>query len=377
VVLVDEYDKPITDHLSNPEKMKANQKILHDFYQVLKATDEHIRFVFLTGVSKFSGLSVFSALNNLRDITLSDDYAALCGYTQQELESYFPEYIDIVAQKLSLSRETLLEQIRIRYNGYSWNGETSVYNPFSTLLLFAEKQFDNYWFRTGTPTFLINLLRSRNRIEPVLSPVIADSSTFNSYDPLNIGEIPLLFQTGYLTIKRLVLIEGEPQYTLDLPNAEVRSAFMNYLLSAYSDYPVEQVRPLLFGLQRQIHNKDAAGFEQNLRILFAHIPYELHIKSEAYYHSMLLMLFKMLGFDIQGQIMTNIGRIDAVWHQPELTVVAEIKYSAAKDADSLLNEAMTQIQDRRYYERYLDRKILLLGVAFTGKEVKCRMEEGA
>jgi hypothetical protein len=376
VVLVDEYDKPITDHLSNPEMMKANQKILHDFYQVLKATDEHIRFVFLTGVSKFSGLSVFSALNNLNDITLNNKYASICGYTQEELESSFTEYMDDAAQNLSMSREELSEAIRTNYNGYSWDGKTSVYNPFSTLLFFDNREFDNYWFRTGTPTFLINLLRDRNRIEPVLSPVIAGANAFNSYDPLNIGEIPLLFQTGYLTVKQKILINGVPQYTLDIPNLEVRDAFMNYLLSAYSDYSVGLVQPMIFNLQQQVRNKDAAGFEQNLRILFAHIPYELHIKSEAYYHSMLLLLFKMLGFDIQGQIMTNIGRIDTVWHQPELTVVAEIKYSTAKDTDSLLNEAMTQIRDRRYYEKYLDKKVLLLGLAFTGKEVKCRMEEG-
>jgi hypothetical protein len=243
------------------------------------------------------------------------------------------------------------------------------------LLFFSEKEFDNYWFRTGTPTFLINLLKSRNQIKPILESTIADSTTFNSYNPLNIGEIPLLFQTGYLTVKQKTVTDGELKYTLDLPNYEVRTAFTNYLLSAYSDYPVEQVRPLITDLQQYVRNKDTVAFEQCLRILFAHIPYEIHLKSEAYYHSMLLLLLKMLGFDVHGQIMTNIGRIDAVWHQVELTVVAEIKYGVGKEIDSLLDEAMTQISDRRYYDKYLDRKVLLLGIAFTGKEIKCRMEE--
>jgi hypothetical protein len=375
VVLVDEYDKPITDHLSNPETMKANQKILHDFYQVLKGADEHIRFVFMTGVSKFSGLSVFSALNSLNDITLDDKYASICGYTQEELENNFTEYLDDAAQYFSMNREELLKLIRTRYNGYSWDGNTSVYNPFSSLLFFDKKQFANYWFRTGTPTFLINLLKSRNQIAPVLNPIMVGESTFNSYDPLNIGEISLLFQTGYLTVKQKILIEGVPQYTLDMPNLEVRDSFLEYLLSAYSDYSIEQAQPMIYNLRQQVRNKDAAGFEQNLSILFAHVPYEIQVKSEAYYHSMFLLLMKMLGFDIHGQIMTNIGRIDAVWHQPGLTVVAEIKYGAGKDTDSLLNEAMTQIRDRRYYEKYLDREVLLLAVAFTGKEVKCGMEE--
>jgi hypothetical protein len=374
VVLVDEYDKPITDHLSNPETIDANKKILHGFYQVLKAVDEHIRFIFLTGVSKFSGVSVFSALNNLRDITLSNDYVTLCGYTQQELEHYFTEYIDDVALHLEKSREDLLDGIRIRYNGYSWNGQLSVYNPFSTLLFFAEKEFGNYWFKTGTPTFLIDLLKKRNQLEPVLTPIIANESAFDSYNPAGIGEIPLLFQTGYLTIKHRKRIGDEIQYTLEMPNAEVRNAFLNYLLSAYCAYPVEQIYPLIFKMQQQVRDGDTTGLEQNLRMLFAYIPYELHIKNEAYYHSMLLLFMRMLGFDIQGQIMTNIGRIDAVWQQPELTVIAEVKYHAKKKASRLLDEAMAQIHDRRYYEMYLDRKVMLMGVAFTGKEVKCRLE---
>jgi hypothetical protein len=259
VVLVDEYDKPITDYLSEPDMMKSNQRILHDFYQVLKGADEHLRFVFMTGISKFSGLSIFSALNSLNDITLNNKYASICGYTQEELECNFTEYLDDVAQYFSMSRKELLDAIRTRYNGYSWDGETSVYNPFSTLLFFDNREFDNYWFRTGTPTFLINLLKNRNQIKPVLSPVISDAITFNTYDPLNIAEIPLLFQTGYLTIKQKILVNNEPQYTLDLPNWEVRYAFMNYLLSAYSDYPVEQVRPLIYKLQQQLRDKDADG----------------------------------------------------------------------------------------------------------------------
>jgi hypothetical protein len=243
VVLVDEYDKPITDHLSNPEVMNENKTILHDFYQVLKATDEHLRFIFLTGVSKFSGLSVFSALNSLHDITLSKEYATLCGYTQEELEKYFTEHIDEITQYQEISRERLLDKIRIWYNGYSWDGKTSVYNPFSTLLLFAEKRFDNYWFRTGTPTFLMELLKSRNQIKPVLEPVKVGATVFDGYDPTNLDEISLLFQTGYLTIKEVSFINDKTEYTLDIPNSEVRNAFLEHLLSSYSAYPTSPPAP--------------------------------------------------------------------------------------------------------------------------------------
>jgi hypothetical protein len=375
VILIDEYDKPITDYLTNPEAMKANQRILHDFYQVIKGADEHIRFVFMTGVSKFSGLSIFSALNNLNNITLDDRYATICGYTQEELEYNFSDYMDDVARDFAMSREELLDAIRMHYNGYSWDGSTSVYNPFLTLLFFVKKEFNNYWFQTGTPTFLIDLLKSRNRLEPVLSPIVAGANVFNSYDPLNIGEIPLLFQTGYLTVKQKILIKGVPQYTLDMPNIEVRDAFMSHLLDAYTDCSIAEVQPLVNNMQQQVRNKDAEGFEQSLRLLLAHIPYEIRIESEAYYHSMFLLLLKMLDFDIEGQIMTNLGRIDAVCRQPGLTVVAEIKYGARKRTNSLLSAAMKQIRDRRYYEKYADRDVLLLGIAFTGKDVKCSMEK--
>ncbi|MDR2754833.1 MAG: AAA family ATPase, partial [Planctomycetaceae bacterium] len=269
VILVDEYDKPITDHLSNLETLTANKTILHDFYQVLKASDDHIRFIFLTGVSKFSGVSVFSALNNLNDISLNWNYVAICGYTQAELEHYFMDYIDEVAGYKNVNSIELLNEIRAWYNGYSWDGKTLVYNPFSTLLFFNNREFDNYWFRTGTPTFLIDILKNRNQIKPILESIDTDSSSFDSYDPVNIGEIPLLFQTGYLTIKHKTAIGMQTLYTLDIPNSEVRISFSKYLLNAYSYYPVEQVQPLIFNMQQQIHDGDVSGLEQNLRLLLA------------------------------------------------------------------------------------------------------------
>jgi hypothetical protein len=374
VILVDEYDKPITDHLSDTKIRTDNKRTLHDFYQVLKASDDCIRFIFLTGVSKFSGLSVFSALNNINDMTLNWNYNSICGYTQDELENCFTGYIDTVAQYNNISRSELLSKIKTWYNGYSWDGRTSVYNPFSTLLFFDNRKFGNYWFRTGTPTFLIDILKSRNRIQPLLEYIETDSDAFDSYDPDSIGEIPLLFQTGYLTVKDETTVQEQTTYTLGIPNMEVQISFTKYLLNAYSKYPVEQLQPLIFKMQRQIHDGDTSALEQNLRMLLANIPNILHIEKEAYYHSMFLLLMKMLGFDIHGEVLTNIGRIDAVWIQSGLTVIAEVKYHSQKDIDALLDEAMTQIHDRRYYEAYLDRKVRLLAIAFTGKEVKCKME---
>jgi hypothetical protein len=220
----------------------------------------------------------------------------------------------------------------------------------------------------------MELLKEHNQLKPALETIEVGESTFDGYDPLRLDEISLLFQTGYLTIKEIDFSSERPQYYLGIPNEEVRVAFLEGLLSSYSAYSNAQMQPLIRNMQQQVTQSDAAGFEQSLRILFANIPYELHLKNEAYYHSMLLLLMKMLGFDIHGQVMTNIGRIDAVWHQPGLTVVAEIKYNTGKKAETLLNEAMTQIHDRRYYEKYLDRKVFLMGIAFTGEDVKCCIE---
>jgi hypothetical protein len=374
-VLVDEYDKPITDHLSNADIQTANKKILHDFYQVLKASDDYIKFVFLTGVSKFSGLSVFSALNNLDDITLDWKYASICGYTQEELETCFTDYLDEIAAYENIGREELLDKIRTWYNGYSWDGKTPVYNPFSTLLFFNNNRYDTYWFRTGTPTFLIEILKSRNQIKPALAPVTVRMNAFESYDPANIGELSLLFQTGYLTIKHIERSFEPPQFTLGIPNKEVEDSLLEYLLNAYSHYPKEEIQPLAFQMQQQIHRGDSSGLERHLSLLLAHIPNNLHIKKEAYYHSLFLLLMRVLGFDIQGEAPTNVGRIDAVWRQPGLTVVAEIKYHLKKNIDRLLEEALAQIRDRKYYEAYLDKKVMLMAIAFTGKKVKCRLEK--
>jgi hypothetical protein len=373
VVLIDEYDKPITAHLSD-SYLDAIRTAVHDFYQVMKGADEGLQFIFLTGVSKFSGLSVFSALNNLNDITLQQQYAAICGYTQEELECNFTEYIDSAAGYLKMTGACLLDKIRYWYNGYTWDGETAIYNPFLTLMFFSVREFGNYWFRTGTPTFLINMIQRRNRVSTVLEPFVVDDSIFNGYDPADIDEAPLLFQTGYLTVKRKELIDGRPQYTLGVPNTEVGEALLLHLLNAYSKYPLSNIQPLTDRMKRQIYDGDTSALEQHLRLLLAYIPYKLQIKNEAYYHSLFLLLMKMLGFDIRGEILTNTGRIDAVWRQPGLTVVAEIKYHARKKIDTLLEEAVTQIRNRQYYEAYLDGKVMLMAVAFTGKGVKCIIE---
>jgi hypothetical protein len=204
----------------------------------MKGADKFLKLVFLTGVSRFSGLSIFSALNNPQDITLRKEYTAICGYTQEELESNFSEHIDSVAEDMGMTRENLLDKIRYWYNGYTWDGKTAIYNPFSTLNFFQVRRFADYWFRTGTPSFLINIIQRRDSMEDVLKPIVVDENILDEYDPANVSEVPLLFQTGYLTIKQMELTpDGCAEYTLGIPNMEVNRALMICLLQAYGKYP--------------------------------------------------------------------------------------------------------------------------------------------
>jgi hypothetical protein len=374
VILIDEYDKPITTHLFDPQ-LENIRTAVHDFYQVMKGADDYLKFIFLTGVSKFSGLSIFSALNNPIDITLSNDYAAICGYTQKELEDNFPEYIDRIAKHFDVTDDELLAKIRYWYDGYTWDGQTSVYNPFSTLMFFSEQWFAGYWFTTGTPTFLIDILQRRERTSLVLESVTVDGNMLrDGYDPKTLSEIPLLFQTGYLTVKNVEVNQMKKKYTLGVPNEEVNEALMTNLLLVYGKYPDENIDNLREEMEQRIRENDESGLANCFEAMIATVPFELQSGREYYYHTIILIWMRLLGFKIQGEKPNNRGRADAVWEQPGLTVVAELKYHPETKIEILLNEAMKQIHDRRYYNLYLG-KVLLLGVAFSGRDVGCRMEE--
>lgn len=382
VILIDEYDKPIVDHLHNLPVASANRDILRSFYQVMKATDEHQRFIFLTGVSKFAKVSVFSGLNNLNDITLDPRYSAICGYTQDELEDSFAAHIADYSTKAGIEPARLLKQIKEWYNGYSWDGATTVYNPFSTLLLFAQQTFGSFWFATGTPGFLIRMLKDTD-LSPVLEPVTMTSSGFDSFDPDSVNILPLMFQTGYLTVKsvRNSLVAERPVYTLGIPNREVHDSLMSGLLAEYSGFSAMQTDAMKITMQEQLVEGDEAGFSRSLKQMFAHIPYQLHIDREAYYHSLVLLWVKLMGFQVQGEVSTNTGRVDAVWQWKNYVVIAEVKYLPEEKTDDdsitkLLAGAMKQIKVKRYYDRYNNGQhiLTLLAIAFAGKKVGCCME---
>ncbi|MDR3228546.1 MAG: ATP-binding protein [Puniceicoccales bacterium] len=405
-VLIDEYDKPLHEAIVADDKNLFGQvkQFLHEVYTPLKSCDPYLKFLFLTGISKYAGISIFSTLNNLTDISLDERYSTICGYTQEELESNFKEHIDALTLSRTppQSREQILASIKKWYNGYSWDGKTSLYNPLSTLLLFDTKDFENYWFTTATPSFLLKILAKKKRLGIALGETVVRSLVSTTDDPYKIAEETLFFQTGYLTIKEIRQTpEGGKLFALDFPNREVRESFSRSLLAEYGQYDENKSDILREKLEAQLLASDSVALSATLRSLLAWIPYKLIIQREFYYHSILLLWLRLLGFNITAEVSTNLGIIDAVWELNDQIFVAEIKYAkpskikdpskgkkpannkntltarSVKALDKLLAAAFVQIEEKRYPERYKteNKKIKALAIACSGREVKCEIRE--
>ena len=327
VVLIDEYDKPILDYLHDIPQAQANREVLKNFYSVLKPLDPHLRLVLLTGVSKFSRVSIFSELNNLLDLTLHPRYTTLVGYTQGELEHYFADRIDQLSPRFG-GREALLAQVRQWYNGYSWDATHYVYNPFSVLNFFDQGRFQNFWFETGTPTFLIKLLNRERKYD--LENVQARPLVFSSFELERIQPLALLFQTGYVTIKA---VDNDQVYTLSYPNYEVKDSLLQYLLAEYSHQYPSDTSLLAFQMKQALEQDDLPAFVAALNSLFASIPYQIFIADkEAYYHSVTFLALSLVGSFVQVEVSQAKGRPDAVVHTPETIYVLEFKLNASAEA---------------------------------------------
>jgi hypothetical protein len=264
VVLIDEYDKPIVEHIDDIEKATKNREIMRDFFGILKSSDPFLRFVFLTGVSKFSRVSIFSELNNVRDITFSRQFATLCGYTQKELENNFDSYIQDLGSVLEIKKPVLLTKIKTWYNGYSWNAIDKMYNPFSILNLFMDQRFSNYWFATGTPTFLMKLIKNTELDTTEFENKKVSKILFDSYNIENLNIFVLLFQTGYLTISEINQKSRTIQYILNYPNFEVKQAFMTFLFSSFTKNDLGDIQPAAEDLRDFLEKSklsDLSGFK--------------------------------------------------------------------------------------------------------------------
>ena len=356
VILVDEYDKPILDRIEDADIARTMREELKNMYSVIKDQDAHIRFAFLTGVSKFSKVSLFSGLNNLRDITLDPAYSALCGYTETDLEQVF------AAELPGLERA----KIRRWYNGYNWTG-ASVYNPFDVLLLLENRQFHPWWFETGTPGFLIRLLAELGFFSPDLARLRTGAELISTFDVDHITPEALLFQTGYLTIHQSEQsAAGNWRYTLGYPNREVEVSLNSSLLNAYApNSRSEQQRQMLEDL---LLANDLPALHGLVQAFFASIPHQWFDNNpiaqyEGYYASVFYSYFAALGFEVRVEDATNHGRIDMAVLLPAHIYLFEFKVVELLPT----GRALQQLRDKAYADKYRNAgvPVSLIGVEFS------------
>ncbi len=366
VVLIDEYDKPLVDNLERIDIAKENQHLLKDFYGALKGFDDQLRFVFATGVTKFSKVSLFSGFNNLYDITTDRHYATLLGYTAPDLQNFLSKQITQVANELrpvgetAASTETVLADMKEWYNGYRFSrAEKLVYNPHSVLNFLKTGTMQSYWFETGTTTLLVQQIRKQPSSVMDFGGSVAGHSNFLDIDDLQLDLIPLMWQSGYLTIRDYD--EASGRYKLDFPNREVRGAFFETLVHKFAGLGI-RISDAALQCQQQLERREFVPFIEAMKSLFARIPNTLFKhESEASYHAIFLIILEAMGLRVQAELQTNMGRIDLVIEMQSCIYIIELKFN--KDAD----EALKQIVQKDYKQRYAtkEKDLVLMGVNFS------------
>ncbi len=364
VFLVDEYDKPIIDHIGmGKEELRIaeeNRLVLKSFYGVLKGADANgwLRFVFITGVTKFSKVSIFSELNNLMDITMEEDYSEILGITEEEVDSYLSPYTEEFSKEKGISHKELREELRNYYNGYRFSPkDVRVYNPFSLFSALRNRSIKNYWFETGTPTFLINLIKEQNIYIPEYEKLQVSEALFSTYQLSNLSPLPLMFQTGYLTIKDY---EADVRlFHLGFPNKEVKTSFTENLFYDYSGIRESSKFRLV---ERALRRGDIAGAIEIIKSIYSEIPYSLMGRvDEAYFHTIFYLIISASGVGVRTEVLTSRGRIDMLVETADRYYIIEFKC----DQSSAL--AIEQIKRKGYYEPYKGRgkEIVLLGINFS------------
>jgi len=368
IILVDEYDKPLLQTMGvNEELNEKYRTILKAFYSVIKTCDQYIRFAFLTGVTKFSKISIFSDLNNLKDISMHEAYAGMCGMTQKELEVNFQPEIQALAEKQKLDYSQALAALKQWYDGYLFHpaGE-GMYNPYSILNAFDYKEIKSYWFGTGTPTFLVNFLKEAHYYIPDLDGgVELNEAGLETYRAVAQDTLPILFQAGYLTIKEY--ISDLRLYRLGFPNDEVRYGFLYNLLPAYADVPFGQTGVWIGRFVQDIRKGKVNEFMERMQAIIASIPYDNFSKEklklrEQNYQTAVYLVFALMGQFVQTEVYCSTGRADCVVKTADTVYIFEFKLSGNGSAE----EALNQIKQNRYAEQYKadGKKIVLIGSSF-------------
>jgi Holliday junction resolvase-like predicted endonuclease len=351
VILVDEYEKPILDNINNKEKAEKYREILRDFYVTIKSRDEYIKFVFITGITKFTKTGVFSALNNLNDISLDNDYSQMLGYTQEELEYYFDEYIIETAEKLEITKNELLQEMKKYYNGFSFDGEHFVYNPFSILKFFQKKEFENYWFESGYTSFIYEYIKGKKVTYEDLTKYPVSAMDFSSREIEDAKANIFFAQAGYLTFKGIKRYGLRKKYILDYPNIEVKNSFSELILEA--NYGLEEIENIIYEL---VDENNIEGLIEEIKRIISAIPYNLHQNRESYYHSLIYTILASAGLNVTAEELTNLGRIDLVLEHNDKIYLFEIKL------DKSAKEAIEQIKEKKYYEKYKNNEVYIIGI---------------
>ena len=380
VILVDEYDRPVTNNLEDGKGVKQISRIMESFYQIIKGYEAMERFVFLTGITKLSQVSVFSKLNNLVDISRSDKYSALVGYTNAELEKYFGEYMEPAASRNGCSKTEIFDKLAYWYDGFKFSFEgAKVYNPVSIGRFFTENyEFRNYWYATATPVILVNLAKKQKITLQSINDIFVTDISLNSFDIMALADndadsltvTQLLLQTGYLTLGEKDPNSNIQAYRLVYPNREVQMSFEMNLASVYMGRSIAEINTIASNLQKAAYNGNADEMITILKSVFASIPYGIQLKYEKYYQSLLYLVFKMCGMDVKAEEQTSTGRIDATLDIGNIIYIIECKL------DKTAQEAMSQIEDKEYTGKYVvsseeNKRVIGLGINFsTDKNVR-------
>ena len=365
VILVDEYDKPLLQSINNKELQDDFRATLKAFYSALKTQDRYIRFALLTGVTKFGKVSVFSDQNNLTDISMDESYDTLCGITEEEMHRYFEEGIQKLADRYDISYEEACARLKKRYDGYHFvEYGTGVYNPFSLLSTFRANKFGSFWFETGTPTFLVQLLQRENFYLPDLTQQQVSADMLNSIDAMDRNPIPVIYQSGYLTIKDYD--EEFKVYTLGFPNEEVEEGFANYLLPYYAHTGSEGAPMYVRNFVLALRNGKPEEFMKRMQVLFADTDYKIVGNAELYFQNAFYIVTKLLGFYTEVERTISDGRIDMIVKTKDYIYIFEFKYDQNADI------ALQQIENKGYAKPFVTdgRKIVKIGVNFS-REHRC------
>lgn len=360
-ILIDEYDKPLIQAIGNEKLQDEYRNTLKAFYGNLKSCDGYIKFAILTGVTRFSRVSIFSDLNNLNDITMDDNYSALCGITEKELKGNFEPDIRQLAEKMNISFDETCNRLKKLYDGYHFteNGE-GMYNPFSLLNTFYRMELDNYWFATGTPTLLVKMLKQNDyRLSNLTEGVQASSYELNGMENSENNPVPMFFQTGYLTIKDYD--KEFKTYTLGFPNEEVEHGFINFLMPSYVNINEHESAFQIMNFVKEVRAGKIDDFMARLQSFMAGTPYELARQQELHYQNVLYIMFSLLGFYTEAEYHTSQGRIDMVVKTKEYIYVMEFKLEGTAE------EAIKQINEKQYAAPFASdpRKLYKIGVNFS------------